>query len=565
VEADDRGLPGPSSNDLPLEPLSLDETVAHVSTNGQHRDGARRRFVGRRVPVLAGRDRDNPSSTLQALPEGGDLDQDDGPQVTRGAYAAVVLERNDDLASTFGKIDSADSPRVALVARKGNRDLSTRLGMRRLQRHLDLSGRDLVLVTRSRSLRVRAREEGVPTAASLRGVNFERRRGGLQLGWVTLGLPTIGAILAVAVFVGMIALGVAVLFWYVPTATITVTVPTEPVAEQIDLVIDTRATEVNVAKGVVPARRREITVVRTLPGPATGVAQTPIEHAAVGITFTNRTTRPVIVPKGSVITAANGMPFTIAADVILAPRVGATGEAIALANRPGTVGNIPPNTARGVDPAFADLVTATNPAPGEKGVDRQYTVVSENDVNFLRNTFAQQYLLDAGKKELLMQFNASETVWGDGAKVDNIDCQPVPPIGQEARYVELTCTAKVSALTSEDRLLYQIYADRLRPKIGSDKALLEDSFKISTDRSGVHDETFDRLTIPARVSAVVAPYVDVRALRSALAGKNRTEAERELRERVPLAGQPVIESPGWNPWLPRKADRIKVTIKANAQ
>jgi hypothetical protein len=477
------------------------------------------------------------------------------------AFAAVTVARDDDLPSVFGKIDAADSPRVALVAPRGNRDLARRLGMRRLQRHLDLTGKDLILVTRARVLRVRAREEGVPCVTSLRRVNFDRRgSGGLQLGWVTLRLPTLGTFLAVALFVLAVVAGAAVLFWYVPTATVTVFLPTETAAESIDIVVGAKVTEIDVARGIVPARRREVMLQRALPGPATGVGAIPVEHAAVGVIFTNRTNQPIYVPKGTVVTAANGMSFTVGNDVNLPGRVGAGGEAIALAQRPGTAGNVPARSITKVEGPLADRVAVINPAPGEKGADIPQTVVSEQDVQFLRE-LATAYFADAAKKELLAQFASSETVFGDSARVELSDCTPVPPVGQAARYTELACTARVSMLTVADADLHRIWRDRFLARLDADKMVLDGYFKATVERVGEPDATFDRLPVRMRVTVPVAPLTDRNALRRALAGKSRAGVEQVLRRQVATPVPPQVELPGWAPWLPRWPDRIRVVFK----
>lgn len=479
----------------------------------------------------------------------------------RPSYAAVPIERDDDLAAVFGKLDAAGSPRVALVAARGNHELSRQLSMRRLQRHLDLTGKDVILVTRSRLLRVRAREEGVPAVTSLRRVNFDRLgRGGLQLGWITLRLPTLGALLAVTFFVAAVVFGAAVLFWYVPTASVTVFVPTETKAETIDVLANTRAAEVDVAKGVVPARRREITIQRTLPGPATGVAYKPLEHAAVGLTFSNRTNQPLFVPKGTVVTATNGTSFTVGNDVNLPPRIGATGDAVALAQQPGSAGNVPPRSVTRVEGPLADRVSVTNPAPGEKGADLRETVVGENDVQLLRD-LAAKYLADAAKKELLKQYAQSETVFGDSARVEITDATPVPPVGQVAQYTELTVTAKVSMLTAADDDLRRIWVDRFRADLGADKMLLEEYFKATVEKAGELDSTFDRLPVSLRVNVPVAPRIDPGELRRNLAGKSRAGVEQVVRARTEATVPPAVKLPGWAPWLPRKADRITVLFK----
>jgi hypothetical protein len=363
----------------------------------------------------------------------------------------------------------------------------------------------------------------------------------------------------VACFVTAVVLGALVLFWYVPTATVTVFVPAQTIGDTVDLVIDAKASEVNVEKGVVPGRRRETTVQRSIPGPATGQRVEGVEHAGVAVTFTNRTNRPVTVPKGTVVIATNGMPFTTGHDVNLQGRTGATGDAIALAQRPGTAGNVPQNAINRIEGPLAEQVIVTNFTPGEKGTDFTQTVVSEEDVQFIER-IAEAYLIDAAKKDLQAQYAERETVFADSARLESKVCKPVPAIGQPARYTELECTARISMLSAADGDLRRIYIDRFRAKAGSDKMLLDDHFREAGERPGMHDATFDRLTVSLRVTVPVAAALDTAELRKALTGQSRTGVEKAVRQRVEGAPPPQVKLAGWALWLPRTADRITLVL-----
>lgn len=526
--------------------------------NGHHRALPRLRLSTRRAGATAIADPLPPA--LASAPVMDTADEADFPRLVPGAYAAVVIERGDDLASVFGKIAAAASPRVALVARRGNRELSTQLGMRRLQRHLDLSGRDLILVTRSRSLRLRAREEGLPAVGSLKNVDFDRGPG-LHLGWVTLRLPALGALLAVAIFTIAVALGVAVLLFYVPTATVTFSVPVETVGDAVDIVADTKVADVNVTKGIIPAHRREVTVSRTIPGPATGNIATPVETAIVGLTFSNKTARAINIPKGTVVSTANGVQFSTNSDVSLAARLGATADVQATATAPGSGGNVPANAANRLDAALAAVANVTNRNPGERGSDKNTRVVTEQDVNFIKEV-ALPYLIDQAKKELVAKLGGNETVFSDGARAEFVgECTSSPPIGQEARYVELVCTAKVSMISAVNEDLKEVGLNRFQPRIAENKAILEDGFKVTADQAGTHDETFDRLTVTTRMSFPVGPLIDREELRKALAGKTKDSVERETRLRVPGVSTPVqTDLSGWAPWLPKRENRIQINV-----
>jgi hypothetical protein len=285
-----------------------------------------------------------------------------------------------------------------------------------------------------------------------------------------------------------------------------------------------------------------------------------VEHAGVGVTFTNRTNRPLTVPKGSVVVATNGMPFTIAQDVNLQGRAGATGDAIALAQRPGTAGNVPQNAVNRLEGPLADQVVVTNFTPGEKGTDFTRTVVGEEDVQFIEK-IAEVYLIDAAKKDLLAQYAETETVFADSARIDSKECKPVPAIGEPARYTELDCTAKVSMLSAADPDLRRIYVDRFRAKAGTDKMLLDDYFKVAGERPGTHDATFDRLTVSPRVTVPVAPALDTEELRRSLTGQSRSGVEKAVQQRVDGGPAPQVKMADWALWLPRKADRIKVVLR----
>ena len=477
-----------------------------------------------------------------------------------GAYATVAIDRYDDLASIFGKIDAAPSPRVALVAARGNRELQRALSMRRLERHLDLNGKDLILVTRSRALRLRAREEDLPAVGSLRRVDFRTYgRGGLRLGWLTLRLPSLGALVAVLLLVGAVVAGAAVLFWYLPEADVTVYLPVTPYEAALELTLDGQTTLVNLENGVVPARRREIVVGRSIYRPATGLIQVPQDRAAVALRFTNRSAQPVTVPRGTVVVANNGARFTVANDVEL-PRQGAIGDVVALAQQPGSAGNVPPNTVLRVEGEIAPRVAVTNPAPGEKGSDRPQQVVSQADVDGVR-AFAEAVLIEAAIQDLRRQLAETATIIEPGFSIEIVDVQSTPPVNQPAKFADVRATGRVSLLTIDDADLRQVYVNHFRPLISADQMLLEDQFTTTVVRSGDLERTTDRLPITVSAQMLAAPYLDRAALRDALAGQTKTGADQLIRGLLPGAPPPQIKvSPGWAPRLPRKADRVHITF-----
>jgi hypothetical protein len=492
--------------------------------------------------------------------EYGDEDAHARAFLAGGAFATVAIDRYDDLPAIFGKIDSAPSPRVALVAARGNRELQRALSMRRLQRHLDLTGKDLILVTRSRALRLRAREEALPAVGNLRRVNFHTYgRDGLRLGPLTIPLPSFGAIVGLLVLVAALLGATAVVFWFLPKAEVSVFLPVTAAQETFDIVLDGQATTVNVETGTIPARRREVLVTRSIFRPATGIAQVPTDHAAVALRFTNRTNAPIVVPKGTVAVASTGTRFTVANDVEL-PRLNAAGDVLALAQQPGTAGNVPPNSVVTVEGDLTGRVAVTNPAPGEKGTDTPTQIVSESDVEGVRQ-FVEPILIDAAVQELLLRFAETSTVFGASASVEVIEVKSTPAVTFPAKYADVQVTGRVSVLTAEDVDLRQLYVSRFRPMIPPNEMLLEDQFTTTVLSTGQMERASDRLPVTVEARALTAPFIDRTALQESLTGESKAGVERIVGGIVQSTVPPLVElSPGWVPRLPRRADRIEVSF-----
>ncbi len=186
-------------------------------------------------------------------------------------FAAAVIRREDSLTAIFGKLDAADSPRVALVAPRGNEELSRALGMRRLRRHADMTGKDVMIVTHSGALRGRAREVGLATVGNVKKVDFERYgRGGVRVGGVVVPLPGIGLVLRLAAFVGAVAVLAAAVLLYLPKATVQVYPQLQPFANTLALTLATDAPPTYKPGGEVLARLQRTSITRTVDYPVSG-------------------------------------------------------------------------------------------------------------------------------------------------------------------------------------------------------------------------------------------------------------------------------------------------------
>jgi hypothetical protein len=180
-------------------------------------------------------------------------------------HASIAIERDDTLATVCGKLDSARVPRVALLLASGNRDLSRPIGMRLLMRHAHLTGKEIVIVSRSQAIRRRAQAEGQAYVGNERRIGFESDQPApLPLGGLNLGIPARSLLLPALAMTAMLVAAFCTVFWYLPVARITLYPPSEPATADQLVMVDEQATQLNTSGFIVPAQRRQTNTRRTV-------------------------------------------------------------------------------------------------------------------------------------------------------------------------------------------------------------------------------------------------------------------------------------------------------------
>ncbi len=188
-------------------------------------------------------------------------------------YSTVLVARDDPLPTICGKLDAAALPEVAVVVPRGNTELSTAVGMRLLMRHADWAGKEIVLVTRRQTLRQLAHAEGLRYVGSPQRLPFGRRsRTQTLIPGLDLPVPAASTIAWLAGAGIALLIAVIAIFWFLPSATITLFPTTTPISQEESLQLDPLANHVDTVNDVVPADRRSITVTRTVFLPVTGSA-----------------------------------------------------------------------------------------------------------------------------------------------------------------------------------------------------------------------------------------------------------------------------------------------------
>ncbi len=475
---------------------------------------------------------------------------------------ATVLhvDRGEDIASICGRVEMAPTFAVILWAPAGNRSLATELGIRRLLRHAEESGKQVAIATASVALASRARQARIPVARRPEHIRWDAPgRIAVRLGPLTLLLPAVGryvqvaTIVAVAVAAGGLALTMG------PSATVVLYPPTETLEESVLVSASPNFDSIDPERLRVPAVEVATTRTLTLAARTTGLVPVGVTPARAEVVLTNPGPSAVRVPAGTVLLSEpGGTEFTIDGDV----EVPAGGQAAAAvtARVLGTAGNVPAGAiSRFADPRFSGL-QAANPEPAAGGANEDRPAVAQQDVLALRE-LAQSLAESAEVRALLAEDRPHDAVFLGTAEVDVEVGEPQPPVGTPAAVVLLPVTVRISALAIPADTLERLAREILRLGKGAG-AFVAGTVRAEETGARQYDPENEVVTTELRVQAEFAPGIDEAEVRDAVRGKSPDEVRRVLRERYGSSESDVRLVPSFAPWLPRFGFRIDVEIRS---
>jgi Baseplate J-like protein len=498
---------------------------------------------------MALRDQDPPESPVP--PSGQE-------PVIESLATVVTVDPRDDIASVCGRVDSSPTYAVVVHAPKGNRQLATELGMRRLARHAEDGGRVVAIATRNRGLASRARQVGVPVAARPHLVRWDAGgRRVVRLWRRDLVLPSLGApaqylvlgLAALLMVAGAVTAG--------PSATVALVPPTETLTETLVVTIDKELDRPDIAGLRLPAREISASQRVTLASRTTGKAQVDTKQAKVSLTVGNPGVAEVKMPAGAVVLAApDSIEFALDAPVIVAAGKSATVAATAL--KPGAGGNVGAAAiSKFKDPAHAAL-TVTNAAAAAGGASEERAAATEADVLAIR-----ALARDLDRSESL-RLAVLKAIPGDAALLRTAKTtlavgEPSAAPGTPADIIFLEVDVTVSALAVPQSALESLARARLKAGQAAGELVPGSTRAAESGASQLNSEDGTFRT-EMRISAEFARGVSAGDVKDAVKGRSVGDAESILRERYGIQDAGVKVTPGWAPWLPRFGFRINVKL-----
>lgn len=373
------------------------------------------------------------------------------------------------------------------------------------------------------------------------------------------------------VFVGILVFllaagGIGAIYWFIPKATISITIVPESISQNIELAVNTKIDKVDTEKSVIPARLLEIEVRGEQTAPATG--NKLIGDKATGaVTIVNYIGSGRSFPAGTSIATSTGLKFLlddnasvsaaiIGADLNLQP--GKT-TAKATAFQIGSDYNLTANTGFKVGNYAQTETLAKNEVAFSGGTSRQVKSVAKEDVINLRTALTEKLKNDA-KTKLSSQIETDSELIAESVVISTVSEDLDHKLDDPADNLKLSMVVKARAFVYKKTDLDEIISAKissLTPEGYLPQGDLGKTFTVKqVDKEGAK--------FLVKISATMWPKIDNSDLPSRYAGKGIDFSIADLEKLTGVSGVDIEVKPKlpfYNNRLPLKSKNIWVDIK----
>jgi hypothetical protein len=494
------------------------------------------------------------------------------------------LDPHDDFISARDKMGWVQTQRVLLVWPWRGRVLTRRLDLLLLHRHAHRLGAHLAIITTDADVSANARDLGLPVFSTVEASRRERWRTRAprlrperyrpplnpndlrRPAPKTHSLPAwaMRLVMGLAFAAGLIAV-LALAYALVPSATVTLTPATRPLAAVVEIIADPNLTQVETV-GFIPAREVRVELEATDFTTTTGSKDAPGEAATGTVIFTNLIGTAATIPQGTGLRTSGGtaVRFVTTRAASVEGRPNALVEVPVKAVDPGPSGNVSAGLVNHIDGPLGLQLAVTNPAATTGGTLTQRAAVTEADRGQLRAKLLAE-LQGQALGAVGAQLQPGEFLAPDSIRVAEIAAETFDrAVGEQADTLRLTLRIVVAALAVSDNHARLVAQAALEAQVPPGEALVgQPQFvrdpAITTDADG-------RVHFTVTVAGAVVPEIDRGLIRQLVQGQTVSGANRTLIAALPLARPPeIVVFPDWYarwynhlPWL---AFRIDVNVQ----
>ncbi|WP_052887585.1 baseplate J/gp47 family protein [Thermogemmatispora carboxidivorans] len=375
-------------------------------------------------------------------------------------------------------------------------------------------------------------------------------------------------------FVGLLVLVLALvagLAYYLPSAEVSFTLPARAFSQNLQFTASS-TTRLNVAAHTLPAQVLLFNRNAQAQGRASGLAKVGVVKAHGTVEFTNKGTRSLVIPTGTIVATSSGIQFRTTAEPLVTP--GTTYPVQVEAVNPGTSGNVPANSITVIPPeslrqigASATELTVTNPQPTSGGGLGSVPQVTSADVATLKKQ------LDAQVQQEMHNWLQQQLHDGDlaGQPVVQEQINASPAAGQVTTTGSFTATLTLQAAILVVRAADMQEAARAALNAAIQKQ--QQGYELLSEKpvsiahvKGTSHNGGSSLTLTFTASGLVGPAISDEDLQSQLSGKGKDQALNDLNSLLAARlGKQAVDiqtaisvNPGFYPWMPLLRDHIHI-------
>ncbi len=490
----------------------------------------------------------------------------------------IQLDEHDDVLSAKDKIGWSQANRVLLIWPDEGDILSRRIDLVLLQRHVQGLGGRLALITRSRQVKNYARRLGVPVFRSPKQAqrvpwrsipkksigetaSKERRNQLFKLREQALaGRPRLpsGILQRLVPFLGGFLAVAALVFFFLPSAAITLDPVEQPQDVTLDVWADPTILSPN-ASGSIPAHIVSVVVEGQQQAASTGRATLPAATSIGFVRLTNLTGAEVGVPAGTVVLTLDSPPvrFETSERATVAAGPGMQTDVPVRSILAGSGGNVAPGEIAAIEGSLGLSLSVDNAEPTSGGADRNSPSPSDADYDSLRAALIGQLQQDA-LAQMQAGLEQGFTLLKTGLRQRAVLQETrQPEAGQPGERLLLKMRVEYTTWTVSEQDTRHMAETVLNA--GLPGGFLDVPGSLEMQNLSEPQPEGDRIHWQIHAARRIYHPVDPAGIARSIAGRSPNQASQLLRQQISLQSDPVIQiTPGWWRRLPFLTLRIQV-------
>jgi hypothetical protein len=492
----------------------------------------------------------------------------------------VYLSPEDDIHSAREMLGWVKAQRALLVWPDHGSVLSRRLDLVLLKRFSIQRKIEIGLLTFDKDIRDEAAEIGIPVFDSFddlpEDVWKQVKRTQVQHRWMeeppsrpsyneisperSIGwIEGLGKSQRILILAGILICLVVVIGLLIPSAQVTLTPALEKKSFGIEIeLINADFGETSV--GLIPVHTVELQAEGKSTRDCSGITQVPISPATGIVTFRNLSQETIHIPANTILRAMMGnvVRFRTIRSAILQGEIGSRVEVPIQALAPGWTGNVPVNSISEVESPLGLYVEVFNEEPTSGGQAEIRRMVLQSDLDQLEEDLIQTLMIETQSKWIASQAMDRIPV-EDSLELQDILKRQINHLpGEVADTISIELSLAFSALTISAKDLQEFTIMAHSSALSGDDRPVPGTFSFSARiQPSIGSSEYKMIRIDVNVDTYRT--LDDDSIKDMIQGRKPQVATDLLFKRYPLSKRPeFIMSPGWYPFVPVLAQRIKI-------